>query len=95
MDSGKPAIVEVVCKIFLNTEFLFLFICLCKCQIFIKRQGIDTDLYISAGKKSRQITGKQPGIGACYIDITVKIYPERVDCFFPSVYFLYLIQKYI
>ena len=62
---------------------------------FRKGEWIDYKLHIPSGQIGRQLAGKQFGIGAGDINITVQFYPEGIDAFFPCIHLLYLIKEEI
>ena len=60
---------------------------------FLERKGVNSKFYITPAKIGGKFAGKQFGIRACNVNITVKFYPERVNAFFPVCNFLYFIKK--
>ena len=62
---------------------------------FCKGERVDYKFHISSGKIGRKLTGKQFGIGAGNIDITVEFNTKGIDTFLPGVHLLYFIKKKI
>lgn len=60
-----------------------------------KGKRINHKFHISSGQVSRQFAVEQLCVGAGDVDVTVQLYPERVNAFFPGVHFLNLVKKEI
>ena len=92
MDSGETAHAKVFLKL-LPQYFLAIRIYAMKQKIFIEGQRHDMETDVPACQISGQLGGKQPGVGAGYINIHIPIHHERIDGLFPILHLLYLIQQ--
>ena len=68
---------------------------LLKLQIFGKGQRKNRDGDIASRQIGGDLTGHQLGIGACHINVGIGILQQTVDCLFPAVHLLHLVQQKI
>ena len=68
---------------------------LLKLQIFGKGQGKNGNGDITPRQIGGDLTGHQLGIGACHINVGIGILQQTVDCLFPAVHLLHLVQQKI
>ena len=50
---------------------------------------------IPPGDVGRQLAGQQPGVGAGDVDVRMELHPQGVDCLFPALYLLDLIEEQV
>ena len=76
---------EILLEFFLHSHIGCKFV---EVQKLLKRQRQHPYLYIPAGEQRGKFRGQQVSIGACDIDVYIKIQTERLDRFFPMLHSL-------
>ena len=89
----KTAVLQIVCEELFIRSIGSVFNALLFC--FGQRKGENLNLDVSSGKIGCQFAGKQLGIGAGQVNITIEIDTKRIDCNLPALHLLNLIQKNI